>query len=93
MSTQAITQAALSCGMFPLTQNISYGSFNRLTKDTISNDSAKGCTTQLGNGNYSEDYAYDSATGNLFFPGDHAPASSPDSWRSALRLAVIKEPY
>jgi RHS repeat-associated protein len=46
-------------------QCFTYDSLNRLTKGTTSNDSAKGCNTQLGNGNYSEDYAYDSATGNL----------------------------
>jgi RHS repeat-associated protein len=46
-------------------QCFTYDSLNRLTKGTTSNDSTKGCTTQLGNGNYSEDYTYDSATGNL----------------------------
>ena len=50
MPTQAISQAVLSKGIY------SCECLNRLTKGTTSNDSAKGCTTHLGNGNYDDDY-------------------------------------
>ncbi|MCI0552520.1 MAG: hypothetical protein L0287_16340, partial [Anaerolineae bacterium] len=43
----------------------SYDTLNRLTKSTTYEDGSKGCTTQLGQGNYSETYSYDNTTGNL----------------------------
>jgi hypothetical protein len=34
-----------------------YNNLNRLTKGTTYTDAPKGCTTQLGNGNYDESYS------------------------------------
>jgi YD repeat-containing protein len=38
---------------------------NRLTKASTYNYAALGCTTRLGQGNYHEDYSYNTGTGNL----------------------------
>jgi RHS repeat-associated protein len=46
-------------------QCFTYDTLNRLTKGTTFNDSALGCTTQLGQGNYDESYTYNGTTGNL----------------------------
>jgi RHS repeat-associated protein len=50
-------------------QCFSYDNLYRLTKATTYQDTPKGCSTQLGNGNYTEDYEYSdddpNPTGNL----------------------------
>jgi hypothetical protein len=50
----------------PQKQCFQYDALDRLTQSTASYQEAnQGCTSQEGDGNYSEGYAYESGTGNL----------------------------
>ena len=46
-------------------QCFTYDDLNRLTKATTYQDATQGCTAQIGNGYYTQNYTYSSTTGNM----------------------------
>jgi RHS repeat-associated protein len=73
-------------------QCFSYDTLRRLTKATTYQDAAQGCSVQLGNGNYSEDYTYDGNTGNLLSKtGNGTYDYDPQHKHAVIKLAGVQK--